>query len=433
MKKRLIISELFLFICAFIILFCACQSGAEQTNESNESSKIAEKSTPVPEQTSKTDTTVSSADASAKEVSTGNTIELDPSLEVLRTAKGNIILTKKEIESNTQITQIEFKDMNTDIKCEVKCTEIMGERYFFSADWDDPDENEVHCSIFDTKNKPYFFVQTFQPAFGTIFIVDKRTFGVSKLIPDEMNGISREESLNEIKDDMMENPDAYEWATNWIKYEFFDDENDRLFFFAPFLKGENPYPMWSIDVKSKEVKFVTDDLTNYYMPSYMGNYNKYAMVDEENLVVVMDEILNINLNTSKVSTVKVLPGACNLLDYSYPYAVFKTSNWSIVKYNFETKKCDEFTIPNTELNISSALLSKDGEYIACELVPRDGGIMVIDTKSNKKRVFLKGKLLREYFWTEDGSLIAIIDEPMQGNNENGFYGEYKHLSYRLLL
>ena len=115
-------------------------------------------------------------------------------------------------------------------------------------------------------------------------------------------------------------------------------KNNRLFFFAPFLKGEHPYPMWSIDVKTKKTKFVTDDLTNYYTPSYMGNYNKYAVADKENLLVVMDEILDINLNTNKVSTVKILPGESSLLDYSYPDAVFKTSNWSIVKYNFKTKK-----------------------------------------------------------------------------------------------
>ena len=119
-----------MIICAFIILFCACQGGVAQTNEPNDSSKNAEKSTPVPGRT--TVATVSAADTSSEEVSTGNAIELDPSLIVLRTAKGNLILTKKEIDSNTEIVQIEFKDLNEDIKCKVKCVEIgMGEGISF--------------------------------------------------------------------------------------------------------------------------------------------------------------------------------------------------------------------------------------------------------------------------------------------------------------
>lgn len=403
MKKRLIISELLLVVCASMILFCACQGGTEQT-------------------------TLNAAETSSEEVSTGKAIELDPSLTVLRTAKGNIILNKKEIDSNSQVAQIEFKDMNTDIRCRVKCIEIKGERYFFSVN---PDKNEDYCLIFDTKSKPYFFLQTFQPAFGTIFLVDKRTLKASKLIPDELDGISREESFNTIKEDMMENPDAFEWASSWIKYEFFDEEYERLFYFAPFLKKE--YPLWSIDVRTKETKFVTNDLTNYYMPSYMGSYNKYAMDDRENLLVVMDELYKINLNTHKGDTVKILPEASSLLDYSYPYAVFTTTNGSIVKYSLETKKGYEIPVPYKELKIGTAILSKDGKYIACGLIPRDEGILAVDTKTNKKSIFLKGKLLNEYFWTEDGNLIAVIDEDIKGDNDNEYGYQSRQLSYKLLL
>lgn len=411
MKKYLSIIIFFLVASVCMPLLCACNAGTEQPDKEKNADKTMAVSDANGENVTK---------ASIETIVIGKAIELDPSLTVLRTANGNMILEKKEIESNTKTAQIEFEDMDTNITCEVKYIDLKGQRYFFSTDSDDLNENEEYCSIFDTKNKPYFFLQTFQPTFGNIFLVDKKTLEVSKLIPDVIDGVSREESYNKIKEDMMENPDAYEWATNWIKYEFFDEGYERLFFFAPFLKGE--YPMWSIDVKTKETRFVTKDLTNYYMPSYMGNYNKYAIADRDNLLLLEDEVSNVNLNTNQRGSIKILPDATHLLEYSYPYAIFTASNDRIVKYNIETKNRDEFTNPIDALNVNSAHISKDGTYIAYDLSPPDEGIIVIDTKNKTSDLFLKGKLLDDYFWTEDGSLIVITSND-----------KYIKSSYKLLL